>query len=84
MNENTTDDDGLKETTGYITVGMPDGSRSTVALLQLHVDAINAAMQEGDDPANAVMRLIEKGNDAETLAHRYRVAYALGGMKQPQ
>ena len=80
MNENTTDDDGLKETTGYITVGMPDGSRSTVALLQLHVDAINAAMQDGDDPANAVIRLIEKGDAFDSFKGRCQFVM---GMTQP-
>ena len=84
MNEETTEEYGLQKTAAYIVVGMPDGSRSTSDLLQLHVDAIKAATQDGISPAEAVALLIEKGVNADEYAHRVMVAANLGGMNIPR
>lgn len=70
MNEETTEEYGLQKTAAFIEVVMPDGSRSTSDLRQLHVDAIKAVTQNGDNPADAVVRLIEKGEGADAMARR--------------
>jgi len=77
MSEDTnTNEAEVRKTSGYIEVVMPDGTRSTVDLLQLHVDGIEAAMQEGDEPADGVLRLLEKGMSAESYANN--CAFAAG------
>ena len=84
MYEDTTEEDGLQKTAAYIEVVMPDGNRSTSDLLQLHVDAIKAATQDGDNPADAVVRLIEKGEGADRLAGRAMFLASLGGTNFPR
>lgn len=70
MSQETTMEDATQETAAYIEVVMPDGTRSTIDLLKMHVDAINAEKQEGDEPADGVLRLIEKGMNSDTMKRR--------------
>ena len=78
MSQETTMEDATQETAAYIEVVMPDGTRSTIDLLKMHVDAINAETQEGDEPADAVLRLIDKGISAESYAQRMYCAAKIG------
>ncbi len=82
-NDDTTVEDDLQETAGYIEVVMPDGSRTTSTLLKLHVKAIKARTDKGDYPSDAVLFLIEKGDGADAQVRRMQFLSALSGMNIP-